>query len=76
MFSNLEMTLTSAWIDGEDEVAAAAASMLEPLTVFRLPAKYIQSLDANEETLKLLVILLNEKRDIEISRHPAVMRHN
>ncbi|MPW31895.1 hypothetical protein F9L16_23345 [Agarivorans sp. B2Z047] len=74
MFNNLEVALICAWLDGDEEAAIAIATMLQPLVIYRLPARYILSLDSStdEEILKELAIVLSVKSKAELNRHPQV----
>ncbi|UPW18079.1 hypothetical protein M0C34_17920 [Agarivorans sp. TSD2052] len=77
MFSNLEVALLAAWLEGNDPVAQDIASMLDPYVIYKLPKKYLESITPfpDIDVFNYIVEIISEKVRLELARHPKLNRN-
>ncbi|GDY26410.1 hypothetical protein AHAT_23000 [Agarivorans sp. Toyoura001] len=77
MFSNLEVALLVAWLDGNDLAARDIAAMLDPYVIYKLPKKYLQSITPfpDIDEFNCIVEIISEKVKLELARHPKLNRN-
>ncbi|BEU02967.1 hypothetical protein OAG1_17670 [Agarivorans sp. OAG1] len=77
MFTNLEVALLVAWLEGNDLAARDIAAMLDPYVIYKLPTRYLQSLDPfpDIDVFNYIVEIISEKVKLELARHPKLNRN-